>query len=96
MAKDYDRIELPHAIRKWLQVIQPHRTKESKLLIDDMMAFGEFIGYPHDPYSKNNKVIDTTRQEVVDIIDLINSPNGRFIIKMMIARKTDDNEGTGN
>ena len=86
--RDYDREELPRAIKLAMKVTK----KDGRFTISDMMTFGQMIGYPHNPYSGNHKIIDTDNPEVRKIIDVINGHNGKAIIRMLAARNLSEDK----
>lgn len=85
MKQNYDRDLVQKAIMKWRGF-----DKRSSLTNKDFFAFAIFIGHPHNAYVESSKIVDTDKQEVRHIIDLINSPHGNTILKMLEIRNADN------
>jgi hypothetical protein len=78
--------DIQNAIMKW----RGYPSKAS-LMPKDFYEFAAFIGYPHKTKNmpSTSMLVDISKPEVRNVIDLINGPNGNAILKILEIRYND-------
>jgi hypothetical protein len=78
--------DVQNVIMKW----RGYPSKAS-LMPKDFYEFAAFIGYPYEneKYGSTSMIVDISKPEVRNVIDLINGPNGNAILKILEIRYND-------
>lgn len=85
--------KLTLAIQKWKKKKSVKLIEDGKDdgITDDYISFAAFIGYPN-PKLDGSWIVDISKPEIQQIIDLINGPHGNTVLKIMEVRFNDVNK----
>lgn len=86
--------ETQHRVREacylYMQVIYREQPSSFDLNQDDYKNFASFLGDPFD--GKRQFYVDPENPKIMEMIDIINGPNGRTYLKMLQARNMQDTD----